>query len=503
MITLFILLLWATCAQPACTPPGKNIWHLADDICVRIEAMSNSALDVTFASIFDVLSNIESIVPLIESSIDTTQSDLDRCCSALSAMDRIIISDIDSVLTKIDSVSTQLSILQSDLDACCSTLDIFSNGLVGTSITQAMIPYTITTPGHYTLCESVTANGSPAITIGSDDVYLHLNGHTITSNNVGILCTGHDNIAIYNGVITASSQAIAISASNGIQLLNITAVNCAAPSIDIQSVSDLTMRECVVNGNNGTFVSTPTSILLSEVGNARIYSTDVFNQTFANASAFLIRRASNTEPVILTDCNSDTASIGFYVLQDTNNHSNVIFRNCYTTLNSNIGFYAQSAAPSFNGPYYENCLAERNSIGFESNSFKGAAYKSCVAQLNTTGFLALNSSNAVFSQCIATNNTGGKGFDISTASGNNTNIVLDSCLSANNLTGYSIDAANVTTILTNCMASNNTGNGINNSSATTFIVDCRTQHAATSLNPAYNLNVAADVLGAATVITTS
>jgi hypothetical protein len=77
---------------------------------------------------------------------------------------------------------------------------------------------------------------------------------------------------------------------------------------------------------------------------------------------------------------------------------------------------------------------------------------------------------------------------------------LNSCLALENGVGFYIGGAAVDTWLTNCIASGN-GRGIEEGVGTTgtIIVDCRSQHAATAVNPAYNLNTNADVLEAGTV----
>lgn len=79
---------------------------------------------------------------------------------------------------------------------------------IGTAISQADVPYTITAPGIYSLCEDlVNTNNMPVITINADDVLLDLKCHTITVNQanvnrIGVSCIGTNSI-VRNGFLRA------------------------------------------------------------------------------------------------------------------------------------------------------------------------------------------------------------------------------------------------------------------------------------------------------------
>jgi hypothetical protein len=82
-----------------------------------------------------------------------------------------------------------------------------------------------------------------------------------------------------------------------------------------------------------------------------------------------------------------------------------------------------------------------------------------------------------------------------------TNPTIDRSLASNNISGgFAIDNTASHTVCNRCIAAGNTNRGINNVTASSVFIDCRTQHAATTINPAYNLNGVGDLLSGATEI---
>jgi hypothetical protein len=100
-----------------------------------------------------------------------------------------------------------------------------------TFISNATLPLTITTPGRYAVVEPLnyTPGGVP-ITIASDDVYLTLNGYTLTvANNTAIsiqVNAGLSNISIVDGGITGGLGVQFMGNHNGVTVQDIVLNNC-------------------------------------------------------------------------------------------------------------------------------------------------------------------------------------------------------------------------------------------------------------------------------------
>ncbi len=386
----------------------------------------------------------------------------------------------------------------------CSTVDQLYQCLVGTAITQSMIPYTISTPGNYYLCESVTTSAAAAITINASDVCLNLDQNLIVnSSGIGITSTNNSNIVIKNGSINSQSNALYFSECNYIDISNLTCNVTQADGMIFITVLDLKIEDCYLNSNGSV---NNHSILLQAINGGHINNVSIYNSGLGadgQANGFFINGQESGASLQFNYCTVDTAQDAFYVRDIATGFSNinVIFSNCVAT-NSMRGFVTEGLEE---GPVLENCVAlDSTQAGFWIESTSNGILRNCIAKSTTSGngFWLRNNNKLVCEDCISNNNSS-SGFYIDYMIGPNDSSIFNNCVSCNNATGFSIANTANQTVISNCLASLNTGSGILNSSPTTFIIDTRSQNGATATNPAYNLNGAADVLTGATVIITS
>ena len=290
--------------------PGENTCQVTNNICSVVILSSSqsdacclsiqSALDSIYGVVTDIDASINTIAPaviagtcscidqstqslsafgvILKSDIDSVSTKVDgvnaqiiACCNTLSMLNTTLKSDIDSVSTKVDGVNTQVTSccntlsalgtsIKSDVDNVSSTLDALSNCLVGTAITQSMIPYTISAPGNYYLCQSVSSSAAgPTITINASNVYFNLNGHTVTNTNsvtntsFGINCLGAKNIQICNGVLNSVYPAININngGTSDIKLIDLSIINGANVAILFFNVTCGLIKNCTIDCTNG------------------------------------------------------------------------------------------------------------------------------------------------------------------------------------------------------------------------------------------------------------
>lgn len=476
---------------------------LKNKIYITTTAVDTCCATLSFLEMF-MLSDIDSV----SSKTDSLSNFINDCCKNISFVDVLIKSDIDSVSTKVDSVFSQSAVIKSELDSCCSVVDVIYKCLVGVAITQAMIPFTITSPGNYYVCEPLTTGAAaPIITIAANDVSLDLNDFFITSTaDRGIYSSGYNNIYIKNGNITSKNEAIYIQTAYLVRLENVNIMNAASNAVYLSTITELFINNCIVVGFNSTVLANNAGFFLYNSGPASISNTIVSTVSNAGYSGFYISRAVNATVVELVNCIASQLGYGFYVNQDANAKSNIVFRNCYAASNAIYGFNAVSTTSSFNGPTYENCVARMNAItnngvGFVNNNFTDTVYTGCVSTQNAHGFLSLQGTDTIYEKCLSNNNSI-QGFWLENNAGvGNSRVVFDYCVANNNgSNGFLIESLSSLTRINRSVAANNASSGINNASATTYIVDTRSQHSATTVNGAYNLNGVADVIGGATQV---
>jgi|GEM_PF-6355849 len=428
--------------------------------------------------------------------------------SEISAIDTILKSDIDSVSTKVDSVGSQIAYMQSDLDACCSTLstldtiiksdvdsvsstlDEFVYCILGTQITQDMMPYTISIPGLYYLCESVTASGAPAITLASNDITFNLNGFTIsntTDSNVGFAASGtFSNVIVENGSLNIQSYPFFLGGITNFTIRNMNINNISDVSV-INGCPNLIIENCYFNGNGTALGSLQSDTITGRLENVYMYNV---------AGTACTISGSNVQTLELINCIADTAgNTGFIVESSATAFSGVVFRHCVAAQCSR-GYF-------INGTHIlDNCIASKGGFGFALYGAQNSIFRNCLSDANSNdGFYIQISNNVVFSGCISSNNAT-SGYMIDTTFGASNNCNFDHCLSTDNtFTGFDISGSN-NTVLSYCIASGN-DIGIYDpvGSSNNFIINCQSEHAATAVNPAYNLNTNPDDLsGADTVI---
>lgn len=371
------------------------------------------------------------------------------------------------------------------VDNCFSEVDELHTCLLGTVITQAMVPYTIAVPGTYYLCESVSASGAPAITIAADNVTLNLNGNTITSNdNVGINSTV-SNLTITNGYVVAAGTALNFNGGTNLTITNIQSSSSdnAQPQNVFSGVANLHMRDCVISSDGSNV-----TVGLSISGDS-VYLTNVTVINTGSNYGFNLGPITGTCELV----NCIGANIGNHAFAITD--TNVLHMRGCTAVGSDNGFVVFGG----NAPIFEDCIAQSNqNVGFWMNGSVVAVMKNCIADFNRIGFFNQGGTNTMHEGCVANNDSIG----FWTQGGNN--IVYDHCLALGNPTaGFQIDAGTTNTFIISSVAAGNTY-GINNNGTATFIVDTRSSNAsATTLNPAYTMNTVDDLLGSASIIITS
>lgn len=265
--------------------PGEPLWNILaqtqDSQCTTDSKLDNLSLD--FSGVFTALA-------VINSQLSTD----------ISKLEEIAIVTIDPFIA-LNAIESKLEIAESLIDPIQSTADLLDD-CIGIPITQADVGttgYSITTGGKYFLAENITfspASGIPAIEIDADNVTLDLNGFTITQGNnqmnvigveiinaradiliqngtirntigEGISCTTNfnnltlNNLNILNaGVGTAgmgidASDGIALgsetTSSQNLIITNCLVDNCQDEGIDMDRVTNIIIRDCIVNGARG------------------------------------------------------------------------------------------------------------------------------------------------------------------------------------------------------------------------------------------------------------
>jgi len=488
---------------------GSQVSQVKSDLDACCATLST--LDVIIKSDVD---SVSTKTDSIGSQVSQTRSDLDACCSSLSVMDTLIKSDVDSVSTKTDSIGSQVSQVKSDLDSCCATLstldtiiksdvDSVSSTLndlvyctIGTQITQAMIPYTISAPGHYYLCSSVTTSaGGVTINIASNDVYLNLNGFTVanTANAALFSFSGVTNVTIENGSVSGA-LGIELDGLANVTLRNLDISSSAGTGCFLGAITNLVMEDCYVTANGAALVC----VSLSSIVGGRLENVSVYNTA---ATGFFIQSTAASTVVELINCVAENIGGDAFSLQT--NSGGVVLRDC-VVITANRGFltYADTA------PYVlENCVATNCSLaGFWMESVSDVVLRGCIAKNSGSGFRARVATGLLFEECVAQDNSA-NGFSLDASIGANIGCVFNYCLSMNNGGEGFFISSNAHTRILHSIASGNAGSGIFDSvgSIDTYIVDSRSQYTSTLMNPAYNLNTALDVLfpGVDTVIITS
>jgi len=402
-----------------------------------------------------------------------------------------------------EQIWRQGSDICSVITTCCSEVDALSNCMLGTQITQAMIPYTISAPGHYYLCGSVTASsGGVAINIIASDVFLNLNGFTVTNTaNVAIfsLFSNANNVTIENGSVSGA-LGIELDGLTNVTLRNLDISSSAGTTCFLGTITNLVMEDCYVTANGAALVC----VALESIVGGRLENVSVYNTA---STGFFIENINPATTLELTNCTADTVTGDAFLMEAS---GGIVLRGCVAA-GSNRGFVTDgnfNDSPTGLGALvFEDCIATDSALaGFWMEQINNVILRNCIAESTSagSGFHSRAAVSTLYEGCISRDNAA-HGFHLDAAIGGNVNCIFDKCLGHyNGVDGFHIDPTNVNAGVTGCLAAKNSNNGIANYPASTYIVDTRSSNsAATALNPAYNLNGAFDLLSGALVIVAS
>jgi hypothetical protein len=478
---------------------GSQISFLNSDLDACCKSLSASDLACcAYLSVQDVI---------IKSDIDAVSSALNSCCAYLSTQDVIIKSDIDSVSTKTDSVGSQISFLNSDLDACCkslSTLDVIIKSdldaccstmssvlnqldtcLLGTVITQAMVPYTISAPGLYTVCQDLSASGAnTAITISSNNVDLNLNGHTISSislTNSVISMSSISDVRMFDGNISSVAPiAVSISGCTLVQIGGVDVISSAPTAFDIQNSTNITLERINCSGSasgSGAVINiggTSDGIFLK--------SCTVFD---ARPDAFRANVTPTVYGISFEDCHAlhsvnPTSGIGFSVTINGFNIIPLLFKDCTVQL-CGYGFIVDNGT----SVQFENCeTSECLHAGFDFISCRDFVVDACNALEGGASAFICDGCN----QGVLDSNNGISGAGSGVLLNSCVDICMDSCIMQDfQFNGYEIDASPRITakncVAQDCGFSTSTGGYyVGSASDSTLFVDCIAQANSTGFN---------------------
>ena len=205
------------------------------------------------------------------------------------------------------------------------------NTVQATFITQANIPFTISTPGYYCLAANITQNAAAAaitITAAGSGSILDLNDFTITggvSSTTAIsVANNTTDLTIKNGTITTFTQT-GITMGTGIarcSLNNINCISCANQGISIGGGDTLFLFNCgVYNSATNASFATPAGIVISNAVNAQLVDCVVDSCGSANTNTFSAINVTGTT-AYLTNCiatnNTNSATLVGILAQVTN-----------------------------------------------------------------------------------------------------------------------------------------------------------------------------------------
>ncbi len=112
-------------ADVCCSLLDRDLKSISDVLGSKIDYGTTSALNecCSTLSVLEVINKTS--IDSVGSQVSQLGSRSDACCVSLSTLDRLILSDVDSVSTKVDSVSSKIDALDSKSEACCALLSTF------------------------------------------------------------------------------------------------------------------------------------------------------------------------------------------------------------------------------------------------------------------------------------------------------------------------------------------------------------------------------------------
>jgi hypothetical protein len=339
-----------SCIDIAAASVADAVCDCIDNAAASTTEAVCSCVDSTLLSISDVLtSKIESTSDIVcicvnthtDSVADALEASICDCVdSAAASVADAVCSCVDHTLLSVSDVLTSLI----DRAQCCPNL-----------ITS--VPFTITTPGHYCLANSVSysvAAGFTAITIDSDDVVLDLNDNimqrTVANTNAAttgaVVCNGR-NCIIQNGVIDSDNIIATISAEKvtirNIQIdSTIAETDSGGGGINFHTGANFgAIENCSVQNkaNPGIFI---------QAGFVLIKNCQVYNCP----QGIFITTGGNEAQII--DCIGSNNTFNGFVI----GAPEVVARNCLASNNGDTGFNINQPDASIS-----YCTSQRHTNG--------------------------------------------------------------------------------------------------------------------------------------------
>lgn len=314
-------------------------------------------------------------------------------------------------------------------------------------ISQQSIPLTITTPGVYCLCETITSgplDPSPISITATNDVFIDLNKHTIIKkiptdgvdrHIINIL--GSDNVTVANGFLKGEDsvspsgfvRCINITNSHGITIYNVHFAGLDARGVHMNGSSHCVFHDCIA----------------LRTGTAFFASGTCSNTVFRDCSAMETNEAGVAQ-----------SQIGFFI--DGNSHS---FFGC-SARTCGAGFVIGSGGgggPTGFDTVIEACVCAGcpngtgNAGAFDPSPADNVVVRECIAQNTVVSEFSIS---GISTRCTFMNDTANEsGFRGFFLGGGTTNSTILGCVSSNNvLEGY-LTADGTTNHAFNCYAGKN------------------------------------------------
>jgi len=357
--------------------------------------------------------------------------------------------------------------------------------------------YTITTPGTYTLQQSVdvTAVTVPAaITIAADNVTLNLSYYTLNQRNSAAttaisVASGYDNVTITNGITTNWTYAISVSPDTTNVTLSALYLQYSTCAVLAQGTADMPITGLTMN--TVTFQQCQTGALLSYAQAPQLVG--ILSQgylAFYNCTNGSINRCTQTGAVSLPavtglymqDClgwtvqnSSFGSNMGttwgangayLYGTQNTTSGSHA-FTNCTFSGNTGISIARGLALVQTTSCTITNCVMSGNTAqtGYALGCFINNSAPGTNTIMSSTAQSNVVTSGDTYSEGI--------GFLLST-----TGVLMSNCASINNSShlgtgiGFFVKQNCYTNTFTMCNAMNNGTHGYYNNDASTTVMQC-------------------------------
>jgi parallel beta-helix repeat protein len=349
----------------------------------------------------DTVSEIQSVLSIIDSKVDFIGTE--SCCN-----------EVVQIASILDSIENKLLLFDTIDTAPCTATPITSP-----------TPTTIGTSGHYCLTTGITGDSSAqaVITIDAADVYLDLNGQTVTmieaqapsTSQYGIeITSGNANIVITNGFIISSAPApmtaydvasagIFAAVTNNVVIKNVTVSGLGlgenggdvAEGIYLATASNMTVDNVIVSGFafDSIVLDNSTNCIVSNStfygnGLTGVFITDGSEwNLIENCVAKQMHLVGDTDPIFVagfqidSGCSNNTISS---CVSDSNGAGTGFL------LGASTGSYAAMNAVGA-GNVVLRCTASGNPYGFfvVSDTARTQLIKECIAINNDTGFAEL------------------------------------------------------------------------------------------------------------------